>query len=115
MYTQDYDGYCPIAALLPSATPDKPRICDVLAPYLKSQGVFKCLSDNKGYYESEGSSYEYYVYLGGKKRDRGRNIKRATRIWVFYDYEDFHGQGIRNFVYLDGYTTHEPIAQIEED
>lgn len=116
LYTQDYDNYCPIAARVPSINPDQPRISDLLSPYLKSVEVFKCPSDRKRYFEREGSSYEYNTNLNGRKRDRGRNIyfMGVSRIWVFYDYEDFHGPGIRNFVYLDGHATHEPVAYVEE-
>jgi len=118
MYATDHEERYPVAADVPSLhLNDDPRICDVLAPYAKSPGVFRCLSDREGYYEREGSSYEYNVSLGGRKRDRGRNMARmgASRIWVFYDYRDFHGQGIRNFVYLDGHASHEPIAQTGEE
>ena len=118
MYTQDYDDYCPIAASVPSLhLNDDPRICDVLAPYANSPGVFRCPSDNLGYFGREGSSYEYNVFLGGRKRDTGRPVSfmGTSRIWVFYGYADFHGRGIRNFVYLDGHATHEPAADTEEE
>ena len=52
MYVQDYENYYPIAALLPSLhLNDDPRICDVLAPYLGSGRVFRCLSDNQSYFQ----------------------------------------------------------------
>lgn len=116
LYVTDYDGYCPRAALLPSINKDDPPISEVLFPYVKSKNVFKCPSDRKGYFEREGSSYEYNQRLNGRKIDRGRTFSfmGSTRIWVMYDYEDFHGPGIRNFVYLDGHATHEPIAQVED-
>ncbi len=113
MYVQDYGGCYPIAASLPSLhLNEDPRICDLLVPYLKLPEVFRCPSDNKGYFQREGSSYEYNVSLGGRMAGSGR---RASNTWVFYDYEDFHGPGVRNFVYLDGHATHEPIAQLEEE
>jgi len=116
MYVSDYDYYCPRAALLPSINKDDPPISDVLLPYVKSKKVFKCPSDREGYFEREGSSYEYNQRLCGRKLDRGKffSFMGSTRIWVLYDYKDFHGPGIRNFVYLDGHATHEPIAQVED-
>lgn len=114
MYLADNNDYYPVAASVPSLhLNNDPRICDVLSSYLKSPYVFRCPSDREGYFEREGSSYEYNVSLGGTKRDRGRRVARmgVSRIWVFYDYKDFHGPGIRNFVFLDGHATHEPIAE----
>lgn len=116
MYATDNGEYYPVAASVPSLhLNDDPRICDVLASYANSPGVFRCPSDREGYFEREGSSYEYNVSLGGRKRDRGRSRMGASRTWVFYDYKDFHGPGIRNFVFLDGHATHEPIAKTAEE
>ncbi len=113
MYAADNGDYYPVAASVPSLhLNDDPRICDVLASYAQSPNVFRCLSDREGYFEREGSSYEYNVSLGGRKQDRRR---RSTTTWVFYDYMDFHGRGIRNFVFLDGHASHEPIAVTGED
>ncbi|MCM8772120.1 MAG: DUF1559 domain-containing protein [Candidatus Omnitrophica bacterium] len=116
LYVSDYDGYCPKVALLPSINKDDPSLVEVFYPYVKTKKVFKCPSDRKSYFEKEGSSYEYNQRLNGRKVGRGRmfSLMGSTRIWVMYDYEDFHGPGIRNFVYLDGHATHEPIAQIED-
>lgn len=112
MYTQEYDGYCPRAAEVPSLHLNAdPRICDVLAPYLKSPRVFQCPSDREDYFEREGSSYEYSPSLCGRKMDKARD---NSRVWVFYDYKDFHGPGVRNFIFLDGHASHEPIAQTGE-
>lgn len=116
MYVQDNEGYYPVAAVLPSLhLNNDPRICDVLASYLGSGQVFKCLSDNQGYFQSEGSSYEYNVGLGGRKVDSGRRAARSSTTWVLYDYQDFHGYGVRDFVFLDGHASHDPIAVIAED
>jgi prepilin-type N-terminal cleavage/methylation domain-containing protein/prepilin-type processing-associated H-X9-DG protein len=113
MYATDNEDYYPVAAAVPSLhLNDDPRICDVLASYTNSPAVFMCPSDREGYYAREGSSYEYNVSLGGRKRDKR---KRDTTTWVFYDYKDFHGPGIRNFVFLDGHATHEPVASDEEE
>jgi len=117
LYTQDNNSYCPSAASVPSLhLNNDPRICDVLLPYVKYKDVFKCPSDNRGYFEREGSSYEYNISLGGGKIDRNRGLSfmGTSRLWVFYDYRDFHGNGIRNFVYLDGHASHDPIATTEE-
>lgn len=71
-------------------------------------------TDTVGYFETEGTSYEYPGdRLGGKTRpqvlaDRRSGEQRSsTRVWIVYDYEPVHGpkgeDGSRNFLYLDGH------------
>lgn len=65
------------------------------------------------YFFNEGTSYEYPSYrLEGRTRQEVLESRRGeTRgtgeVWVFYDYESFHGSpganGSRNFLYLDGH------------
>ena len=67
-----------------------------------------------GYFETEGTSYEYPGdRLGGKTRPqvlsdrRSGDQRSSTDIWIVYDYEAVHGpkgqDGSRNFLYLDGH------------
>ena len=109
-YRSRHEGYYPYAAKLPSAKlNDRPRICDVLEKNAGNPKVFECPSDGKGYFDAEGSSYEYNTRLGGRRVLKGRfmEIMGDTRMHAFYDYEEFHGDkgqpGARNFVYLDGH------------
>ena len=77
--------------------------------------------DEKGYFEREGSSYEYNTRLAGKRVLKGRfaEILGTTRIPVFYDYEEFHGPrgtpASRNFVYLDGHVGASQGLELEEE
>lgn len=67
-----------------------------------------------GYFDLEGTSYEYPGdRFGGKTRPevlrdrRNDSIKSSSRVWVVYDYESVHGSpgddGARNYLYLDGH------------
>jgi prepilin-type processing-associated H-X9-DG protein len=81
----------------------------VLAGGIGNARAFRCPADGKGYFENEGSSYEYSTRLAGRKvlTGRGNRPQNTTTIPVFYDYEDFHGgigtPGSRNFIYADGH------------
>jgi len=112
MYQQENNGFFPIAAAMPSLhLNEDPRICDVLHPYLQSEKVFRCPSDRGGFYFlREGSSYEWNVMLNGRKNETG-GPATTTTMWALYDYKDFHGLQRRNFVFLDGHASDQPLAQ----
>ncbi len=128
LYADDYKGILPDAEPLPTQPldPANPmrRICDVLAPNLgmtsgnsNYNSVFRCPSDSQGYYQKEGSSYEWnYVYSGKNLND----LKAATRFRggiptekaiLMFDYENFHGTSnnttnqsqTKNALYGDGH------------
>ena len=113
MYADDNGGRLPAAT--PSvtnqivATNMLPRICDVLAPHLgystnalpTSLTVFRCPKDNLGWFEQEGSSYQW-EYI-----QNSRPIERVTeRTALMYDYENFHsgsGSGTKCILFGDGH------------
>jgi prepilin-type N-terminal cleavage/methylation domain-containing protein/prepilin-type processing-associated H-X9-DG protein len=117
MYRQDYDNNFATVSEMPSLNLDNsPRLCDVLMPYLHSSNVFRCPDDLQGYYfKNEGSSYELDEPLSGMQGDSGGPIADLgpSRIIVFYDYDDFHGTGRRNFVFLDGHVSDTLFAESE--
>lgn len=107
MYTTDHDGFLPVAAQMPTIdTLGLPRICDLLEPHLDTNKVFKCPADDKGYFEAQGSSYEYNMHLDGRtvKQVIERFLQNDTPVML--DYEPFHGKagvlGARNYLYIDG-------------
>ncbi|MCF7853229.1 MAG: prepilin-type N-terminal cleavage/methylation domain-containing protein [Candidatus Pacebacteria bacterium] len=110
MYLDDANDIMPEAAQLPSANlNENPAIADVLAPHLGNNEVFRCPADNKGYFTSEGSSYEYNANLGGRRVDK-TFLSRALGIEnvpVMYDYKAFHGEpgrpGAANYLFADGH------------
>jgi Tfp pilus assembly protein PilE len=110
----------PDAAQLPSFTPKRPTLVDVLAPYIeernagyKKVAVFRCPSDDasirddaqilKGlppegltYFEKEGLSYEYPANTGRpslakKTRQQVMKDRSSSLVWISYDFDAFHG------------------------
>ncbi len=80
------------------------------------------LTDTVGYFETEGTSYEYPGdRLGGKTRPqvlsdrRSGDQRSSTKVWIVYDYEPVHGpkgqDGSRNFLYLDGHVDAVVLAE----
>lgn len=110
IYLDQNKEIMPIAAQMPSLNlGDGPRIADVLAPYLSPEAL-KCPADNeKNFFASEGSSYEYHSRLGGRKVTDSFLTKRwgEHKTHVMYDYETFHGPpgtpGAMNFLFADGH------------
>jgi prepilin-type N-terminal cleavage/methylation domain-containing protein/prepilin-type processing-associated H-X9-DG protein len=129
IYADDNKGLLPDAEPLPTQPldPANPlaRICDVLKPNLgaattptnSSPAVFRCPSDNHGWYEKEGSSYEWnYVYSGKNLNDlkassRFRGGIPTEKAILMFDYENFHGTSLtstnqtqtKNALYGDGH------------
>jgi prepilin-type N-terminal cleavage/methylation domain-containing protein len=95
MYTDENNNLLPTAEILPSMPVDaanpRPRICDVLAPYVARNptatnagaAVFKCPSDEVGRFASEGSSYEWNTDLNGHRMDETTTGNmRFVVVWV---------------------------------
>jgi len=113
MYKDNNRGMYPDAAMLPTLTPDKPSLAQVLYLYVdKDPRVFRCPSDTV-YFVPQGISYEYpATRLAGKTLDevrQGRNgvILSSDQVMVLYDYDPVHGAPntgtSRNFLYADGH------------
>ncbi|MCG8584445.1 MAG: type II secretion system GspH family protein [Pirellulales bacterium] len=103
----------PFAASLPSATPDKPSIADVLKPYAgNSAALFACPVDTE-YFGVEGVSYEYRALrFEGKTRAEVLNrlsgqARTSSTEWMMFDFDPFHGApfqaGSRNVLFADGH------------
>jgi len=142
-YAEDRNAILPAAEVLPTQPTDPkaplPRICDVLASEWShssptggaSSGVFRCPSDRPGYFQREGSSYEWNVELNGRRLDEtrigdfrmvnvvqtdGGDVMRSETNGVvafppattplLFNYLDFHPRPPRsgkNAVYMDGH------------
>ncbi len=108
-------GVFPWAAVMPSLTPDRPSLVEVLGPYIEdSQPIFFCPSDVK-YFQTEKLSYEYPASrVAGKRRPElllrnGVPTYSSSDVWLGYDFAPYHGRpglpGSRNYVYLDGHAS----------
>ena len=142
IFTEEHDNRLPRAELLPTLPVDPaqplPRISDVLKSYVggasgtNSSGVFHCPEDRDGYFQKEGSSYQWNTGLNGRAMDETRqsDLQIDTVISVnnqppqtshetrqlhwppettplFFDYDDFHlraSQPSKNSVFMDGHT-----------
>jgi len=124
---QGISGRYPDAAILPSVTPEKPSLREVLAPFIESNvAVFRCPSDVSylqgqepiSYFEKEGLSYEYNwrraAFPAPKTRAELRvrpghpdTLESSSDIWLVMDFDPVHGTpgflGSRNFLYADGH------------
>jgi prepilin-type N-terminal cleavage/methylation domain-containing protein/prepilin-type processing-associated H-X9-DG protein len=119
LYVDEHDGRLPAAELRPSTPIESgkvlPRICDVLAPHLSSSNspIFHCPQDEAGYFEKEGSSYEWAYLLNGQVLANIQvgppfarfNLPTAEAPLLF-DYENFHPgntNGRKNVLFGDGH------------
>lgn len=139
LYSEDNNNTLPSAEILPTDPIDPqhplPRICDVLASYVgKAIGtnantatVFRCPSDNLGYFSTEGSSYEWNADLNGQRIDQteSKHLYLVAKTpggptlstnWtvqfppettpLLLDYDEFHPRppkSGKNVVYMDGH------------
>ena len=117
-------GRTPVAEQQPTAPSDAakalPRICDALAAYVSNtnSAVFECSQDRLGYFEGEGSSYEWNSLFNGQPLDQLTKLAQGVLMNVsgaeapmLYDYEWFHldsGGAHMNVVYADGHVDHWP-------
>ncbi len=122
---QGISGRFPDAAQMPTVTPERPSLREVLAPYIEQNaGVFRCPSDTQykqgevpgTYFEKEGLSYEYHWSLLASPAPKSRveicttrsgRERPSSEIWLATDFEPVHGTpgqlGSRNFLYADGH------------
>lgn len=125
----------PLASYLPSIgptpLPQSPSISisDVLLPNVGNQrDVFRCPNDtpdpnrpfpnaNKSYFQSERTSYEYQIRIGGETLEQYAHTleqrmgqkPQVNSIWLLRDYSNFHAPGgkpgARRYLYNDGRVT----------
>jgi prepilin-type N-terminal cleavage/methylation domain-containing protein/prepilin-type processing-associated H-X9-DG protein len=106
-------GRYPDAARMPSVTPYRPSLYQVLAPYVEHNPKLFACPDDLEYFEREGLSYEYPSSRLANKtrpeilRDSQGREQSSSRVWLLYDFDAFHGEsgqpGSRNFLYADGH------------
>ena len=108
-------GRYPDAAVLPSLTPERESLADILLPFLEENtAVFQCPGDQE-YFATEGLSYEYNASRFAKKtrkealigRRSGRQTRSESEYWIVHDFDNFHGpegaEGSYNYLYADGH------------
>jgi len=115
MYADEHEGRLPAADPIVGspvvATNPLPRICDLLALYVgyntnampQQTSVFRCLKDKLGYFEREGSSYQWEYFMNNRVIEN-----RTDRSILMYDYENFHSggtNGTKNGLFADGHVS----------
>ena len=115
IYTDDNGGKLPFAERQPSEPIDpknvQPRIVDVLSRNVGgAAAVFQCPKDRAGWYEREGSSYEWNYQTNGKPIELpgviGEIQRTAEKARLIYDYDNFHPggpSGTKNVLHGDGH------------
>jgi prepilin-type N-terminal cleavage/methylation domain-containing protein/prepilin-type processing-associated H-X9-DG protein len=113
MYADENRGFLPDAEPLPTEPLDPanpmPRICDILAADLgvvsggtNTSVLFRCPSDTHGWFEKEGTSYEWnYVFSGKninalKAGGRFRGGIPTEKAVLLFDYENFHAASLNS-------------------
>jgi prepilin-type N-terminal cleavage/methylation domain-containing protein/prepilin-type processing-associated H-X9-DG protein len=104
----DVNKRYPTAAQVPSVTPDRPDLADVIGRFAENnRDLFACPSDRE-YFPVEGISYEYpSLRIAGKTRRQLAKQRPLNQIWVAFDFDHFHGpsgaEGARNVLYADAH------------
>jgi len=109
MYALEHQSSYPAMAARPSLDDSLPSMRDMLRRYLQDPRVLQCPADRQGFYQKEGSSYEWNPVLNGRTQDGAlEQIIGPSRTPMMYDYENFHpdnaagGWGGKNVVMCDG-------------
>ncbi len=115
IYADDNQGKLPYAERRPTTPIETnhvlPRIVDVLSNNVGGVlAIFHCPKDHFGWFEKEGSSYEWNYAANGKPIELPGVIQglqmTAVRARLIYDYENFHPgfpNGTKNVLYGDGH------------
>ncbi len=119
IYADENQSKLPFAERRPSTPVDPqhiyPRIVDVLSNNVAGAlTIFRCPRDKFGWFEKEGSSYEWNYAANGKPIEVPGVIqgivRTAEKARLMYDYENFHPgstNGTKNVLHGDGHV--EPI------
>jgi prepilin-type N-terminal cleavage/methylation domain-containing protein/prepilin-type processing-associated H-X9-DG protein len=115
IYADEYQGKLPYAERVPTnpvnPTNVLPRIVNVLSNYVGGAvAVFRCPKDRFGWYQKEGSSYEWNYQANGQPIVLPGVISgiqmTAVKARLMYDYENFHPgstNGTKNVLHGDGH------------
>ena len=113
LYAKDHNDRLPAAERLPTdpviATNPLPRICEVLSNYVAgSPRIFTCPSDHDGYYQRQGSSYEWNYAFNSTRLDELTSSPgkiSPQQVPLMYDYANVHRtpRGVtKNVVFATG-------------
>lgn len=109
IYVGENGGRYPRLSVRPSVNHDYPGIQEAMRSYLKDSRVLRCPAEKGGFFELEGTSYEWNGLLGGQPQDGFvEQVMGSSKTPMLYDFESFHpdpGPGSyrgKNMVFCDG-------------
>jgi prepilin-type N-terminal cleavage/methylation domain-containing protein len=110
LYANDYSDHLPVSERL--------AIHEELEPYVKEPELYHCLADNEedGLFATDGTSYEWNVFVNGKLIDRSNFKILDVDLWLplLYDGDYYHGK-TKNQLYNDGsIQVYENVEELEE-
>lgn len=105
MYIDDNRNTMPFILNMPKSTnnpePNSVSLYASLKKYISGPEALKCPADkwperNSTYFREEGSSYEYNIFLAGRKIEDSWFAKRfgTSEVWILHDYDGFHGKKV---------------------
>lgn len=136
MYADDYDGYLPPfgAPGTVGANLDCSWLREVHRPYLRSDLIFKCLSDaghsshpdtlGKGFYTAKGTSYLYNNHIWGNDPNYGarplatakslQKCRNSGELILLWDWVSHPIQGVwyQNTAFADGHVKHLTYSEL---
>jgi prepilin-type processing-associated H-X9-DG protein len=109
IYTGEHGGRYPRMSVRPSKNHDYPGLYETMRSYAKDERVFRCPSEKGGFFQLEGTSYEWNALLGGQPQDGFlEQVMGSSKTPMMHDFESFHpdpGPGSyrgKNVVFCDG-------------
>jgi prepilin-type N-terminal cleavage/methylation domain-containing protein/prepilin-type processing-associated H-X9-DG protein len=111
MYVGEHQSTYPFITNRTSLHSNAPGMWQVLRHCLQDQKVLRCPADRQGFFENDGTSYEWNGLLSGRTQDSIiEDILGPSKTPMLYDYESFHptGRGVwggKNVAMCDGSVT----------
>lgn len=109
IYVGENGGRYPRLSPRPSLNHDHPGLYEAMHSYIHDQRLLRCPAEKGGFFQLEGSSYEWNALLNGHPQDGFlEQVMGGSRTPMSYDFESFHpdpGPGSyrgKNVLFCDG-------------
>jgi prepilin-type N-terminal cleavage/methylation domain-containing protein/prepilin-type processing-associated H-X9-DG protein len=109
IYVGEHGGRYPLLSVRPSINHDHPGFREAMLSYVKDERILRCPADKGGFFQLEGTSYEWNGLLSGQPQDGFLEQNMGGgKTPMLYDFESFHpdpGPGSyrgKNMLFCDG-------------